>query len=133
MKALRDKFEGQRGIIDRRALAGTIDGLIAEHGGKGARPAIRDLLQEALAAGRAEIARRLEAEPTEWHARAAEQAHLIDQIIRLIYDYVTGHLYPANNPSSSERLSLHAVGGYGRGEMASHSDVDLAFLTPYKR
>ena len=133
MKGLREKFEGQRAIIDRRSLAGAIDDLIGADGGRQARPAIRDLLQQALAEGRAEIAQRLEAEPTEGHARAAEQAHLIDQIIRLTYDYVTGHIYPANNPSKSERISLHAVGGYGRGEMAPHSDVDLSFITPYKR
>ena len=39
-------------------------------------------------------------------------------------------LHPLANPTTSERLLLMAVGGYGRGEMALHSDVDIAFVTP---
>jgi [protein-PII] uridylyltransferase len=54
-------------------------------------------------------------------------------LIRLIYDYVTTYLYRSSNPSASERIAVLAVGGYGRGEMAPHSDVDIAFVTPYKR
>ena len=41
-------------------------------------------------------------------------------------------LHPLANPTTSERLLLMAVGGYGRGEMALHSDVDIAFVTPWK-
>jgi [protein-PII] uridylyltransferase len=123
----------QRTIIDRKAIADDIMDLSA--GGKAAanRGKIVALLQAALIAGRSEISDRLKKNPSYGHQAAAEQAFLVDQLIRLIYDHVTHNLYPVANPSSSERIAVLAVGGYGRGEMAPHSDVDIAFITPYKR
>ena len=88
------------------------------------------ILKEALAAGRAEIARRLAEKPYAGMEAAAAYAFLTDQILRLAHDFVTARLHPLANPTTSERLLLMAVGGYGRGEMALHSDVDIAFVTP---
>lgn len=106
---------------------------VAEHGGQGARQQIVELLREALAAGRAEIARRLTLKPSAGHDCAEAQAFLVDQLIRVIHDHVVTNVYRSSNRSSGERLTIMAVGGYGRGEMAPHSDVDIAFLTPIKQ
>ncbi len=125
------RIANQRAIVDRRALADAVAATFAEQGDK-SRPAVVELLRAALENGRAEIARRLEARPSGGSESAQAQAFLVDQLVRVIYDHIVGRVYRASNRSTGERIAVLAVGGYGRGEMAPHSDVDIAFVTPTK-
>jgi len=124
----------RRAIIDRRSLSDSLLQIGPDLTDSGAlRREAGPLLRDALQKGRAEIARRLEEHPTRGAEIAASYAYLTDQMLRLIYDFTTRRVYPNNNPSAAERITLLAVGGYGRGEMALHSDVDIAFVTPWKQ
>ncbi|MEA3053785.1 MAG: [protein-PII] uridylyltransferase [Sphingomonadales bacterium] len=110
----------KRSIVDRRRLADAL---------RATPDAAASILKRALSNGRAEIARRLEDKAYAGSESAAAYAFLTDQIVRLAYDHALAGLPP---PRSADRLLLLAVGGYGRGEMALHSDVDIAFVTPGK-
>ncbi len=61
----------------------------------------------------------------------AAQARLTDDLVQTTFA-VACHLHPLANPTEAERVAVLGVGGYGRAEMAPHSDVDLLFLTPWK-
>jgi [protein-PII] uridylyltransferase len=127
-----DALPNRRALIDRRAVA---DALAAIDGGDiaAARREGTALLKAALDTGRVEIARRLAEHPARGLEVAAAGAYLTDQLLRLLWDFTTQRLYRNTNPTAAERMTLVAVGGYGRGEMAPHSDVDIAFLTPWKQ
>ncbi len=127
-----DTLPHRRAIIDRRAVADLLATLPSSDPAT-MRHAATGPLKKALAAGRAEIANRLIEHPSRGLEAAAAQAFLVDQIVRLLYDFITERLYPKPNATTSERITLIAVGGYGRGEMAPFSDVDIGFLTPWKQ
>jgi [protein-PII] uridylyltransferase len=126
------RIPSPRSVIDRRGLTTHIAALVEEQGVRKARLGIVTLLRDALAQGRDEIARRLVEKPSAGYEIAEAQAFLVDQILRIVHDHVITDVYPPNNRSKGERLTIAAVGGYGRGEMAPHSDVDIAFLTPIR-
>jgi [protein-PII] uridylyltransferase len=90
-------------------------------------------LRKALEEGRAEVRARFDSREADGTRTVQANARVMDGVITAMLDFIVRRVYPLANPTSGERLSLVAVGGYGRGELAPFSDIDLLFLVPYKK
>ena len=122
-----------RDIIDRKALLAELEELV---GWSGYTPKtqgqVLDIFKTAFNRGWDEVRRRFEEDGVPSRHVAAANCYLVDQLIRSIHDFALKSVYPLANPTTGEVLSLAATGGYGRGELAPFSDIDLMFLLPYK-
>ena len=89
------------------------------------RPALLAALKTMLAAGRARLKKTF-MESNDGALYLGLHTLLLDDVVRLIYDSAC-RIYGADM-----RLAVLATGGYGRGELCPHSDLDILFLTKIK-
>src|SRR6187399_2935779 len=129
-----DKPQDAGELFDESALVAELAKLADEHADaeQELRRAVAQRLKAVLTAGRTEAEQSL-LKDRQGRRCAERLCFMTDEIIRVLFEFVTTHLYPSENPSESERMAIVATGGYGRGLLAPGSDIDLLFLLPYKQ
>lgn len=133
MWGLMNKIVRPRAVIDRKSLLGDLEDIIEWSGvTPDAQRQAMDLYRKYLEQGRREVQRRFESGEATGTETVQTGAFLLDQLIRVIYQVADEYMYRLGASTKGDAMTLLATGGYGRGELAPYSDIDLMFLLPYK-
>src|SRR5271156_789292 len=115
--------------LDRVWLEERLDSIRRETQGddRAFRVSAVDLFRSVLEQGRVEARKMLE-QGGSGRGCAERLSDLEDQLVGALHDMARRHIHPGI--VASARLTILAVGGYGRGLLAPGSDIDLLFLLP---
>jgi len=125
-------FGEKRSIINRRDLIAALDDMRRDTPPADWSREVTIRIKAAHYWGFQEIRRRFLDEKFSGRQVSSALSYLMDQCIRILYDFAVEHQFPQANPTKEERICIVATGGYGRAELAPYSDIDLLFVLPYK-
>lgn len=124
------RIHDRRAIINRRAL---ISELEEQTRWGAATPRARanalQIFKAALYRGVAAIRGRFESDAMSGAEVVQANSYLVDQLVRCIFDFASNRVYPAEAGNEAQ-MAISATGGYGRGELAPFSDIDVMFILP---
>jgi len=122
-------------LCDAKDVQRQLTALAKKNGGDGSSQTVRaqvlDFLKQTNDNGR-QTAEMLLLEDGNGTRCAKRISRLQDDLIKIILDFANAHVFPQIAQYDGQRISIVAVGGYGRGTLAPGSDIDLLFLLPVK-